>query len=191
MTGKQKMVRVSALITNYTSIFAAITTIYLLYSTSSLSSELERKFSESRRTGFFVLLMVFMIGNAARAYFTGFVQRNVYVPDKAARMFKFSVAGLVLTVIWLVLIIRQVTERTWLVTYMGLDAIYLVMALVDMVLYPIMVYGTYKLSQQRYSSASMDAVPGSPKSALPPIKLPANNGFTQQQGFNNDDNTRS
>ncbi len=189
MNGGKKL-KISAFIADYTSTFVTVIFIYLLYDYSGMRAVLEKRFSASRRDEFFTLLIVCLIIHIIRTICTLYIYRNLNNPDRAEKSFYRCAVAAVLSVVWFVIILIQMISKNWLIWYKGLDAIMFVLSLVDFVVYPIILYYTHKTSKQVYAPDAMTATQGNPKQVLPPIKLPQQNGFAQQQ-VNKDDNTKA
>ena len=167
-----KLIKRSAIITNYCCTFAAVVFFYLLFHYIQLPEKVKAGFTEDARTKFVVLMTICIIIHIYRAFAAGFAQRRAYLPDSLGRILGMCTAALILSVIWLVIVIIQMTSQGWLLSLSYLETIFLVMAIVDVVGFSLIIYGAAQSRAQGSSQMGMAAAPKGVQPELPPIKLP-------------------
>ena len=180
MPAGSKRIKIAAFITDFSCTFAAVIIVYLMIDFSNLSEAVKSRFSQSRRTGFVVLLAVCAVGHIYRSLVSGYSRRSAYLPDRSHKVLFHSVSGLVLSIFWAGIMLKQCIDHNWLVIYLNVDVILLVLSIIDILVFSVIVSGAYQNSRQIYSSDKMDAAPGVINDGLPPLDV---NAFSYPQPY--------
>ena len=175
-----KLIKKAAMITNYCCVFAAVLFVYLLIEYAQMSDKFKSGFTEGARTRFVAMVVVFIIMHLFRSFASGTAQRRAYLPDSSKRIICLCTAALLLSVVWLVVLIVQMTSDVWMVSIQYVETILLVMAIIDIIGFSLILYGAAQCKAQGGSPMDMASAPKGVKSELPPIVPPKKNGGNRQ-----------
>ena len=176
-----KLIKRAAMLTSYCCTFAAVIFTYLLIEYSQMSDQYKSGFTEGARARFVTLVVVYIIGHVYRAFAAGSAQRRAYLPDSSKRIICLCTAALLLSVVWLVVLIVQMTSDVWMVSIQYVETILLVMAIIDIIGFSLILYGAAQCRAQGGSPMDMASAPKGVKSELPPIVPPKKNGGNRQE----------
>lgn len=176
-----KLIKKAAMITNYCCVFAAVLFVYLLIEYAQMSDKFKSGFTEGARTRFVAMVVVFIIMHLFRSFASGTAQRRAYLPDSSKRIITLCVPALVLSVIWLVVLIVQMTSNVWMVSIQYIETILLVMVIIDIIGFSLIIYGAAQSRAQDGSPMDMASAPKGVESELPPIALPKKNSGNRQE----------
>lgn len=167
MSRGEKKIKVAGWIANYSCTFTMVILIYIFFAYFQHLGYFRSHFSQSARTTFVTLLVIYIIGNVYRSFAAGYIQRSAYIPDRSRKVIAHGIAELILSGAWLMIMIIQTIHATWLVTVEGISVLLLVMSIIDIIAFSVVIYGAIQNRDQGY--APMELAAGSKKEQLPPI----------------------
>lgn len=136
-----KKIKTAAMLADFCCTFPAVIFMYLLIQYSQLSDQVRNGFTEGARTRFVLLVIACMVAHIFRAFAALYAQQKAFAPEKAKRIIVLSAVSLVLSVVWLVIVILQMTSASWLVSVQNIEVIFLVMAIIDILCFSTVIYG--------------------------------------------------